>query len=131
MQMTERKEPEFKKFNDGDVVDGLLLRIDPITIADERTNRQSRIARYVVQPGNLVGEEFRPDNSERVAFLGTYMINTALSRADIGKFVSVQCLGNDATVQREGRAMKKFKVLVSDEKPKSQEVFITDDDIPF
>jgi len=122
--MKERKEPTFVQFADGEEVSGILLRIDRMQVG-----QQKQIAnRYTLR--DLDGEMY--------SFLGTYQIDTKLHTTDVGHYVQVRCEGTDSSVTRNGNAMKKFKVSVS-EKPYAPKqgrkledgTYITDEDIPF
>lgn len=100
--MKERKEPKFVQFAPGEVVEGVLVRIDTMEVGVER----KPTARFVVRD---------LDSGEMLAFLGTYDIATKLQRSDVGHVVSVRYEGEDKSVQRNGNAMKRFKVSVSDQ----------------
>jgi hypothetical protein len=100
--MKERKEPEFISFSDGEMVEGVLLNIDRIPVGETKQMTNRYTVRDIENRENLY------------SFLGTHQIDTKLSREDIGHVVSVRCEGVDHSVQRNGNAMKKFKVLVSD-----------------
>lgn len=123
--MRERKEPRFVQFNEGDVVEGVLLEIERVTIKDKSKGRDSSAIRYTVE---------EPDG-ERCIFLGTYQLNVKLRPTDRGHRVVIRCEGEDASVQRGGHAMKVFDVQVS-QAPAGRAVpddhlGITEADIPF
>lgn len=99
--MQERKEPDFISFADGEEVTGILLGIDRITL--EKTQQTAN--RYTVQD---------IDSGDLYAFLGTHQIDMKIKPRDIGHVIQVRCEGVDTSVTRNGNAMKKFKVLVSD-----------------
>lgn len=124
--MIERKEPEFIQFADGETLTGVLTDIERITVGEKK---QSAI-RYTVRD---------IDNHNLYCFLGTHVINQRLKREDLGHVIELRCEGDDTSVQREGRAMKRFKILVSDV-PYAQAArgnkledgtYISDSDIPF
>jgi hypothetical protein len=113
--MVERKEPRFVQFAIGEVVNGILVSIDRITVKDKAA------VRYTV----------REDDGEYCAFIGTHQLNTKLRLTDKGFYVSIRCEGEDASVRRGENCMKVFKVLVSAEKATDASLYITDEDIPF
>jgi hypothetical protein len=73
----------------------------------------------------------REENGLYAQFIGTHQLNTKLRVTDKGHYVDIRCEGEDAMVRRGENCMKVFTVLVSKEKAKDSDVFITDDDIPF
>ena len=96
IEMVERKEPQFVQFNMGDVVEGILLKI-------ERLRVQSKPAlRYTVD-----------DDGQLYSFLGTYQINEKLQVSDIGKRVQIRYDGEDTSVIRAGNRMRIFRIFVS------------------
>jgi hypothetical protein len=119
--METREEPRFVQFTTGEIVEGVLMGVQPIQIKDKRG------LRYIVQE----------DNGELVSFLGTWQINTKLRPADLGHRVSVKCIGTDTMVQRGDNCMKVFEIKVSKEMVNpgrvvsDSETEITDADIPF
>lgn len=121
VKMTERKDPVFVQFSDGDVVEGILTNVERIEVSNKP------VTRFTV----------KQDDGELCSFLGTYQINSKLRPSDRGHRVSVRCEGSDSNVTRNGNAMKVFRVYVSDD-PLVRPVAatedptqITDDDIPF
>lgn len=132
--MVEQREPRFVQFGDGEMVDGLLHAIQQAEVNGKPATR------FVVLGGEVVHGKFIPDG-EACAFLGTYQIETKLRTDHVGHFIQVRCEGEDASVTRNGRAMKKFYVAVSKENLRKAEkaaaaappaaLGITDDDIPF
>lgn len=117
--MQERKEPTLIKFGDGEQVRGVLVAVDQVEVKGKRVNQ------YVIED---------MDSKERASFLGTYQIDVKLRRSDVGHVVQVVCTGEDRNVQRNGNAMKTFRVLVSDRKAPgwaNDGTPITDDDIAF
>ena len=119
--MRERKEPRFVQFADGDVVRGVLTAIESAEVNGKKTSR------FVV-----LEEDGDPDCGNMAAFLGTVQINTKLRRSDLGHTIEVRCEGTDKNVVKNGNAMKKFRVFVSDDKDQAADTaLITDDDIPF
>lgn len=124
--MRERKEPTFVTFADGDFVEGVLVNVERIEVGEPKKMAN----RYTV--ADL-------DTRELSSFLGSYQIDTKLRPSDKGHFIQVRCEGEDKTVVRSGRAMKKFRVVVSDEAVPAAKTgnqledgtFITDYDIGF
>jgi hypothetical protein len=123
--MIERKEPTFVKLAEGEVIQGVLLRMERIEMGSEK----KKVVRYTVH-------EF--DSGHLCSFLGAYQIDSKLTMADIGHVISVRCEGEDRNVRRNGNAMKLYTVLVSEKKfaengntPVVDSSIITDDDIPF
>lgn len=126
----ERTEPKFIQFGEGEVVDGVLLKIEPnIEIREKgkdgkETGRVSRATRYTME--NTEGE--------LVCFLGTYQIDTRLHRGDIGKYVSIRYEGTDPSVNRNGNPMKLFRVFTAEipgAETNAHGLAVTDNDIPF
>jgi hypothetical protein len=116
--MEERKEPTFVKFSDGEVVTGVLIRIERIEIMKKACTR------YTV----------RDYDDELYSFIGTYQIDAKLKSSDLFHKVEIRCEGEDPAVTRNGNAMKIFKVLVSKNPAKGAPRVnpeITDEDIPF
>ena len=119
--LKERTEPQFVKFEVGDVVEGVLTRIDTVEVGDKK----QRATRYTVENVN---------NRDLFSFLGSYQIDVKLRPNDVGHFIQVEYIGDDQQVKRNGNAMKMFKVLVS-ERPIGNKLadgtFITNDDVAF
>ena len=125
MEMEERKEPEFIRFNQGDLVEGVLMAVEKATI------KGKPIARFTVR---------RADGSE-AAFIGTNQINRKLRLEDLGHRVEIVCTGEDQNVKRGDNCMKLFTVKVSKSKAAGVSLpvrtegdlvpEIGDDDIPF
>ena len=124
--MVERKEPEFVKFTDGASIEGVLVNIERIDVG---TPPKPAI-RYTI--ADLEDAKLR-------CFLGSYQIDTKLRRGDIGHVIGVRYEGEDRSVSRNGNAMKRFRVFVSEKPHKAAAqgnqiadgTFITDDDIGF
>jgi len=126
--MTERKEPTFFKFEkEGDTIAGVLASIERVSVGTS-----SKAAnRYTVQD---------LETGEMSAFLGSYQIDTKLRPTDRGRFIVIRLEGEDSSISRSGRALKKYRVQVSDKTvgemrasggSASDTPFITDADIPF
>ena len=130
--MQERKEPAFVKFNEGDVAEGVLLNVERIEIEDSQSKAKKNALRYTVQD---------LETGDLSSFLGAYQIDVKLRPVDKGHYISVRYEGEDKTVSRNGNAMKRFKVLVSNASvsevakangiPLADGTFITNDDIPW
>jgi hypothetical protein len=118
--MRERTEPKFVQFSPGELVEGVLISIKPISVQQEGGKAQTKALKYTVD-----------DHGTLYAFLGTYQINEKLRPSDLGHAVSVRYEGESATVTRNGKGMREFTVAVSDEKVSEAALFITDSDIPF
>jgi hypothetical protein len=120
IEMETREDPRFVTFNTGDVIEGILLSIQPIQIKDKSA------VRYIV----------REDSGEMVSFLGTFQINSRIHGTDRGRKVIIRCIGEDVMVKRGDNCMKVFEIQVS-KKPVIKMpapipgLEITDDDIPF
>ena len=123
--MKERKEPKFIQFAVGEVVEGILVQIDKVEVGE----RKQPTPRLIVKD---------LESGELYSFLATYDIAVKVRSNDIGHVISVRYEGEDTNVRREGRAMKRFKVMVS-EKPYADArgnkledgTYITNADIPF
>ena len=123
-EMQERKEPQFTKFAEGQTVEGVLVKIYRIQVGDpEKPEAPKRPAtKYTVLEGQ----------GELVSFLGSYDLDTKLNTRDVGHFIQIRYEGEDKTVSRNGNAMKKFRVRVSNKPAQVVDgTLITDDDIPF
>jgi len=125
--MVERCEPTLIKFAEGEWVRGVLVSIERIDV-DKKP-----VARYTVRD---------LDTGEYSSFLGTHQINAKIRRSDIGHAVEVRYEGTDPSIVRNGNAMRRFKVLISDRPVTPEEsaaamdelemeMQITDDDIGF
>ncbi len=117
--MKERKEPTFVQFADGEMLAGVLVRIDRTQVSNGN-GAKAPANRYTVRD---------LESGEMYSFLGTYQIDTKLNVADIGHVIEVRNEGTNPNVQRNGNAMKVFAVRVS-EQPFNPAT-ITDNDIPF
>ena len=120
-RMIERKEPEFIKFAEGEVVEGILKSIERIQVG---TPAKDAI-RYTVAD---------VATGELSSFLGCYQIDTKLRRDDLGHYITVRYEGEDSSVRRNGNSMKRFKVFVSELRYNGQPedgTFITNEDIGF
>lgn len=126
-KMVELKEPEFVKFNEGDVVEGVLVNIERIQVGNPPKNAN----RYTIRD---------PESGELSSFLGSFQIDTKLSPAHLHHYITVRYEGPDASVSRNGNPMKKFRVFASEQpwggnSPTGNKLadgtFITDDDLGF
>lgn len=127
MEMEERKEPDFLRFQPGEVVEGILIGIDRVAIGDpEKPNAPKKPAvRFTVDTGE----------GARVSFLGTYDLVSKLHTEDKGHYVIVRYEGEDSSIAKNGNAMKRFRVSVSKGPVRTgaalDSLGITDDDIGF
>lgn len=96
--MIEREEPRFVQFNEGDVVEGVLVEIKSLSVQGKPA------IRYTVD-----------DNGQLYSFLGTYQINEKIHFGDKGKKVRIRYEGEDRSVARSGNPMRIFRVFVSTE----------------
>lgn len=92
----ERTEPQFVRFKSGDVLEGILVRIQRIPVNGKPA------LRYTVRK-----------DDQFTSFLGTYQINEKLQLGDLDHWIRVECLGDDPKVVRSGRSMRVFRVHVS------------------
>ena len=131
IEMEERHEPEFVRFDAGDLVEGVLLLRERITV------KGKPVIRYTLEkPTGLC-----------VTFLGTANLISRLRTDDIGHFVQIVCKGEDQMVKKGDNFMKVFEVNVSKAAvgklrvdssgrvtgaaPAGDGTEITDEDIPF
>jgi hypothetical protein len=127
MVMEERREPELVKFKDGEVVEGVLLSIERVQVADpNRPDVKKPVTKFTLDTGG----------GERVSFLGSYDLVTKIRTEDRGHYISVRYKGEDKSISRNGNNLKRFKVLVSKApfvtgKALEDALTITDDDIGF
>ncbi len=127
ISMKKLQPPQQIKFTPGDVVCGELLGVEKIRLRDGGI-----AARYMIRDMET-GEEFQ--------FLGTTQIDQMLSPEDIGYYLEICYLGEDATVERNGRRMRVFEIAKSEFPVNSRAAagqhqledgtYITDQDIPF
>jgi hypothetical protein len=123
LNMVERKEPTLISFAEGESVQGVLLAIERIEI------EKKPVVRYTVRD---------VDTRELSSFLGTYQINAKIHPEDVGHIIDVRYEGEDRSVVRNGNALRRFKVLISDVPAArigvctAEDVtFITNDDVGF
>lgn len=126
-KMIPREEPRFVQFRTGDLIEGVLAKMEKIGVRDKVTNQVSYTIRYTVTQ----------DDGRDVCFLGTHQINSKLRPDDVRHRISVKCAGENTMVKRGDNCMKVFDVMVSAQ-PVSKNApviedsgFITDEDIPF
>lgn len=123
MDMEERLEPEFLKFVKGEVIEGVLIQVKRIQVAnpDRPDGPKNPATRYT-----CLDDEGKP-----FCFLGCYQIDVKLRPTDIGRAIRLTYIGDDTNVGRNGNQMKVFEVMVSKQKAPEDMTFITDEDIPF
>lgn len=131
--MKERREPKFIEFkSDGQVVEGVLVGIDRPEVGGKK------VARFVLADVDFDGDRVIP-TGDRSCFLGTADLAAKINVQDLGFYLRVRYEGLDQSVVRNGNAMKRFKISLS-EKPvfgvkqtqsEADSTFITDADIPF
>lgn len=114
--------PELVRFEAGDVVEGILL-------ARERVSIQGKpVIQYMLEKSNGIV----------VKFFGTTDLLQKLKPAHVGYFFSIACRGEDKMVKRGENCMKVFEVFVSKKPMRADAIAaladsaeITDADIPF
>ena len=127
--LTERKAPELFSFKaEGDMLDGILIRVDAISIKDKTTGQPKRVSQYT----------FHRINGDVVKMLGTYDIDCKILPGDVGLFIEVVYVGENREVRRGDNFMKVFRVQVEEKKMAAAAsgkfadgTEITDADIPF
>lgn len=131
IEMERREAPKLFRFErKGDVLEGVMCGRERITVQGKP------VMRYTF----WIGEK------EFVTVLGTADIITKLRKDDVGHLVRIEYYGDDASVTKNGNAMRVFNVDVSTHpveqmlKPAndgahgesvSDGTGITDDDLPF
>lgn len=102
-EFVEAKAAEMFKFTrPGQIVEGTLLSIEPITVKGE-----SQTLEYMLQD----------ERGERITFLGTNDLNKKIQPAHIGHFMAIRYERDDDSFTKPGQsAAKVFKVMVSKEK---------------
>lgn len=98
----ERKDPEFVKLLEGEMLEGILRDVSRVMIGDrERPKRP--VVRFLIEtaPGELV------------ALLGTFDLAMKLRMEDRGHAVRIRYEGENKNVTRHGNAMKCFHVEVN------------------
>jgi hypothetical protein len=127
-RLVERKAPELFQFKaEGDLLEGVLLRLDAISIKDKSTHQPKRVSQYT----------FRKENGDVVKMLGTYDIDCKILLTDLGHFIEIAYIGENKEVRRGDNFMKIFRVKVEEKSaaPTSNKFTdgteITDEDIPF
>jgi hypothetical protein len=114
-EMREVIEPRFVKFEEGEVIEGVLLAMQRVVVGGKPT------LKYIVDEG-----------SQLCAFLMTYQLSQKIHSSDVGRRIHVTYLGVDPKVSRNGKNMRLFKVLKSTERVTDPDnLGITDEDIPF
>ncbi|HEX3892860.1 MAG TPA: hypothetical protein VHW46_09845 [Terracidiphilus sp.] len=120
----EVKEPVKFDFSHGVTLVGILTSIERVQIRDNDTRVPKPAVRYTV-----LDEE----TSAPVFFFGTVKLDSMIRTDFIGRYVSITCTGEDKSVQREGRAMKEFEILRSEDFAPgwaTDGTRITDSDLP-
>lgn len=121
--MKDREEPEQISFAVGEIIEGELVSIDKVKL----------------KSGDIVSSyELRDlESGKYVRFLGSYDLNKKLRPTDVGYYVEVRYEGEDKSISRNGNALKRFKVRVSDVPVKAamknqleDGTYITDNDFP-
>lgn len=124
VEFEERKEAPLFKFNrTGDALQGVLIKMEPVSIKDEKTGAMSKTIAYF----------FSTDTNGGVQKIhGTWEINQKLSPGDLGRVVRVIFRGlNKEVGTAKGNALRNFDVLVDRKLAKQNDLVITDADIPF
>lgn len=126
--MIERKEPDFVKWGEGEVLEGILTRIDRIEVADKDNPKAA--------PKTVVKFTVEEEPGVSKCFLGSYDLVSKIRTEDRGHYIRIRYEGEDRQVSRNGNAMKRFKVEVSEKPMRSGNALadsslITDADIPF
>ena len=126
--MIERKEPDFVKWGDREVLEGVLTRIDRLEVADKDNPK--------APPKKVVKFTVEEEPGVFKCFLGSYDLVNKIQMEDRGHFVRIRYEGEDRSVSRNGNAMKRFKVEVSQDPVRTGQALadstlITDADIPF
>ena len=134
MNMKERKEPKFVKFDkDGEVIEGVLIGVDRPEIGGKK------VARFILADVNIgEGDRVIP-TGDRTCFLGTADLVQKINVQDMGHFFSIRYEGEDHGIKRNGNSMRRFKVMLSETpvfavknvQSEADSTFITDADIPF
>lgn len=113
--------PQLVRFEAGDVVEGILLARERVTIQGKP------VIQYMLEKTNGVV----------VKFFGTADLLQKLKPAHVGYFLSIACRGEDKTVKRGENCMKVFDVFASKKPMRADAIAasdgaeITDADIPF
>ncbi len=133
--MKEVREPKFVEFkSDGQIAEGVLIGID----RPEVGNPPKNVARFVLSEVDFDGDRVIP-TGDRLCFLGTADLVQKIQRNHLGHYLRVRYEGEDQNVRRNGNAMRRFKVLISEapafsiraKESEADSTFITDADIPF
>ena len=134
--MQEIKEPTFVQFDrPGASVQGLLIGIDRPEVNGKK------VPRFIVAEGSLENGNFVA-TGERLSCLGTYQINNSIQGGHIDRYVSIVYEGEDRERMKNGNALRRFKIFVSNRPPNqaagnkqtpsvASDLGITDEDIPF
>ena len=119
----ELREERFMQFKAGDVIEGVLMKIDRVTMG--------------TPPKPAIRYTVKDDDGNLIAFNGTYQLNSKLLTQDRGHRIRVKYIGENAMVKRGENCMREFEVHVSKELATTSafsagnDLGITDDDIPF
>jgi hypothetical protein len=119
-KMIKRQPPKHVNFAEGEILDGILIKVELIRVQGKQT------ARYTMR--ELTG-------GNRFTFLGLQNIDNQIDPADLGHRISITCVGTTPPRIQGQSPMKIFDIIVSDKK--LAEVLtpidggpITDDDLP-
>jgi len=141
-EFTERHDPQFIEFDtEGMTVGGVLMSIEKIDVAKKDNDGKplmdgqgqpltQKALRYTLF--DLDAE--RDGKNPLSCFLGTHQINSKIRPTDKGKLMMVRFEGKDNNVQKNGNAMKVFRVFISNLPARKDLVAatqITDEDISF
>lgn len=135
MEMEERQGFEFMNFNEGDHLAGTLLEAGPETIeVPDESNPKRKIRKtvfnYLIEERD--GAEYDETTGKLYKITQTKGMENKLRASDVGKLVFITCTGRDERYQRNGNAMKTFRIQVSKgPAPALSGLGITDSDIPF
>jgi hypothetical protein len=128
--MQERKEPRRIKFErEGDSIEGVLVGIERLKMDGKF------VPKFVFAEVNITGDRVTP-TGDRFDFLGTYDLANKIRISDVGKFLFIRYESQDASVERNGNKLRRFKVGISEAPIFGKEqvndgTFISDEDIPF
>jgi hypothetical protein len=95
--------PKHMSFVSGEVVEGVLIEIIMDLVTDPVSKMQKRCSRYYV----------RQEDGTVVTFLGTHVLSSTLRPDHKGRYVYIECTGEDAGIERHGKKMKTFRIFAS------------------
>lgn len=126
-------EPKFLQWEEGQVIEGVLIAIERCMIGEPA----KPAARFVVSEGYVDDSKKFVASGELLAFLGTADLIQKIRTQHKNHFICIRYTGPDHSVHKNGNSMRRFDVAVSPLEfavgtpSVANDLGITDADIPF